>query len=60
MPLCIREGSHRIARAAHQSWVKKLRRASVVRLVRVPPLSVLVMNEDIFHAGRPYTDGGTA
>lgn len=55
MLLQICERSHRKVRAAHQGRVKKLRRVSVVRLVKKLPFSVLVVKSDIFYAGPAWT-----
>lgn len=49
--LWICESSRQSVCPVHLSWKKELGRVSVVRLVKVPPFLVLVVNEDIFHAG---------
>lgn len=50
-PPWICEASHCGVSAVHRSPMKKQERVSVVRLVRVPPFSVLVVNGDSLHAG---------
>lgn len=59
MLLCICKGSHRSGCAVHQSRVRELGRVSVVRLVKEPPFSVLVVNGDTFQAGPAWRDGNT-
>lgn len=43
----------------HQSWVKELGRVGLLRLVKVPPNLVLVVDGNTFHAGLACTDAGT-
>lgn len=60
MPLWICERSCSSPRAVRQSRVKALGRVSVMGLVKVPPLSMLVVNSDTLHAGPAWTDGSTS
>lgn len=47
-------------RTVHQSGVKELGRVSVMHLVEVSPVSVLVVDGYLFHAGSARTDANTA
>lgn len=60
MPLWICEGSHRSVRMVSEDRVGDLGRVSVVRLVTVPPFSVIVVSGDTFHAGPAWNDGGSS
>lgn len=60
MPLRICEGSHYKARTVGQSRVRELRRLSAVRLVSVPPFSVLAVNGKIIDAESAWRDANRA
>lgn len=51
IPLQFCERLKRSFRMAHQSRVKELGRFALMRLVKLPPLSVLAVSGDAFHAG---------
>lgn len=57
--LSICQHSHRSVGAVHQSWVKELGPAGVVRPVKVSPFAVLVVRKGTFHAGLVWTDAST-
>lgn len=54
--LRICKGSHPSGRAIPKSRVKELGLVSVFGLVKVLPYSVVVINENTFHAGPAWTD----
>lgn len=50
------EESHRFVRRIPQSRVKELGRVSVVRLVKVPPYSIIVIDGDTSQAGLAFSE----
>lgn len=60
MLFSICKGTHRSVRAVHQTWMKKLGRAGVVRLGKVPPVSAKLVNGEKLYAGLAWTESSTA
>lgn len=50
------EGSHKSVRQISESRLKDLGKSSIVRLVVIPPFSVIVVRGDAFHAGAASDD----
>lgn len=51
-------GSHRSVRlVSHQTRVRKLGRVNIVRLMKMPPYSVSVVDGDTFTLGLAWIDG---